>query len=113
MKQYAGKPIDVMIRTPAEMARVLAGNPFPNAAPNRVVAIFLNDAPPADTLGSISGQKGEQMALGEREIYVHYGDGMADFEAENPCGEGGHGPQSQHCRQARRHGGEVNCTAVA
>src|SRR5690606_78320 len=39
---YAGKPVGVVVRTGAEMARVLAGNPFPDAKPNWTVAIFLN-----------------------------------------------------------------------
>ena len=34
----------MIVRTGAQMARVLADNPFASAAPNRTVAIFL-DAP--------------------------------------------------------------------
>jgi uncharacterized protein (DUF1697 family) len=75
---YAGKPVQVMVRTGPEMADVLAANPFPQAAPNRTVAIFLDHAPPADTRATLSGQKNEEVMLGKREIYVHYGEGMAD-----------------------------------
>jgi uncharacterized protein (DUF1697 family) len=39
---YAGKPVGVLVRTAAEIAEVLAKNPFPRAAPNRTVAIFLD-----------------------------------------------------------------------
>jgi uncharacterized protein (DUF1697 family) len=60
------------------MAGVLAANPFADQAGNRVVAIFLNAAPPADALHEVSGLRDERIALGRREIYVHYGDGMAD-----------------------------------
>lgn len=74
--QYAGKPVQVMVRTAPELVEVLAGNPFPQAAPNRTVAIFLDSAPPADTLENLSGQKDEEVELGKREIYVHYGEGM-------------------------------------
>ena len=74
--QYAGKPVQVMVRTAPELAEVLAGNPFPQAAPNRTVAIFLDSAPPADTLENLSGQQDEEVELGKREIYVHYGEGM-------------------------------------
>ncbi|KZD21570.1 DUF1697 domain-containing protein [Tardiphaga robiniae] len=73
---YAGKPVGVLVRTAAEMAAVLKGNPFPKAAPNRMVAIFLDRALPKDVLDGVSGQKDEEMALGKREIYVHYGQGM-------------------------------------
>jgi uncharacterized protein (DUF1697 family) len=81
---YAGKPIGVIVRTVPEMAAVLAGNPFPNAAPNRVVAIFLDAAPPADALTKATGKKAEECVLGLREIYVHYGDGMADSKLKIP-----------------------------
>jgi uncharacterized protein (DUF1697 family) len=75
---YAGKPVGVLLRTAAEIAAVLAANPFADEAPNRVVAIFLEAAPPADVLDHVTGRKAERMALGKREIYVHYGDGMAN-----------------------------------
>src|SRR4051812_28485592 len=45
LEAYAGKPVGLHIRPPAEMTAILAANPFPKAAPNRTVAIFL-DAPP-------------------------------------------------------------------
>ena len=47
LEHYAGKPVGVLVRTGAELASVLAANPFPKAAPNRTVAIFLDKAPPA------------------------------------------------------------------
>jgi uncharacterized protein (DUF1697 family) len=75
---HAGRPVGVLVREAAQMAEVLAANPFPKAAPNRTVAIFLDEAPDAQALDDVTGQNGEEMALGEREIYVHYGDGMAD-----------------------------------
>jgi uncharacterized protein (DUF1697 family) len=77
LEVYAGKPVGVCVRSAAEMAQVLADNPFPKAEPNRVMAVFLDRAPPADALAGIRGQRDEQIALGRREIYIHYGDGMA------------------------------------
>src|SRR5690349_16831475 len=53
LKAYADKPVDVVVRTAAEMEAVLKANPFPKAAPNRTVAIFLNEPPPADALKTI------------------------------------------------------------
>jgi uncharacterized protein (DUF1697 family) len=64
---------------------VLAANPFPEAAPNRTVAIFLDAPPPRDALDSISGQRDEELALGAREIYVRYGDGMAGSKLKIPA----------------------------
>ncbi|GAB3791127.1 DUF1697 domain-containing protein [Dyella agri] len=86
---YAGKPVGVLVRTAAEMAAVLAANPFPDAPGNRVVAIFLDSPPPADALEHASGCKHELLALGRREIYVHYGDGMADSRLRIPAAKAG------------------------
>jgi len=78
LHDYAGKPVGVLLRTAAEMAQVLADNPFAEAPGNRVVAIFLDAPPPANALDDVKHQKLERLACGTREIYVHYGDGMAD-----------------------------------
>ncbi len=81
---YAGKPVKVMLRSAEEMAAVLRGNPFPAGAPNRIAVIFLDQAPAADTVDKLSGQRNEQVILGKREIYVHYADGMGDSRLKVP-----------------------------
>lgn len=86
---HAGKPVGVLVRTAAEMAQVLAANPFPDAAPNRTVAIFLDAPPPADALDKATGVQGEEMRLGRREIYVHYGDGMGQSKLSIPAAKAG------------------------
>jgi uncharacterized protein (DUF1697 family) len=89
LEAYAGKPLGVMVRSAAEMAQVLADNPFPKLAPNRTMAIFLDCAPPKDTLAAIRGRKDELIELGRREIYVHYGDGMAKSKLVIPAAKVG------------------------
>ena len=86
---YAGKPVGVLVRSAAEMAQVLSDNPFPKAAPNRVMALFLDSAPPADTLAGLRGQRDEQIQLGRREIYVHYGQGMGTSKLVIPAARTG------------------------
>jgi uncharacterized protein (DUF1697 family) len=73
---YAGKPVGVIVRTGAEMSRVVANNPFPDRAASQTVAIFLDLAPPLDILKDVKGQANEELRLGAREIYVHYPDGI-------------------------------------
>lgn len=85
LQDYAGKPVGAMVRSAAEMAAVLAANPFAEAPGNRTVAIFLDASPPATALHDVTGAKGERLALGRREIYVHYGDGMADSRLKIPA----------------------------
>ena len=89
LAEYAGKPVGVLLRSPVEMAAVLASNPFPDKAPNRTVVIFLDQPPPPDALDSISGLRGETLVLGSREIYVHYGSGMADSKLKIPAAKMG------------------------
>jgi uncharacterized protein (DUF1697 family) len=91
LAEYAGKPVGVLVRTAEEMAAVVAANPFPDAAPNRTLAIFLDGAPPADALEAATGIREERMALGKREIYVHYGEGMADSKLKIPAAKSGTG----------------------
>ena len=89
LHEYAGKNVGVLVRTAAEMQQVLAANPFAKMAPNRTVAYFLDKPPPADTLRAITGAVEEEVRLGKREIYVHYGDGMARSKLKIPAAEAG------------------------
>jgi uncharacterized protein (DUF1697 family) len=90
LQAYAGKPVGVLVRTAAEMAQVLADNAFPHGSGNRVVAIFLDDPPPRDALDKAVGQAaGEKTALGKREIYVWYGEGMARTKLRIPAAKAG------------------------
>jgi uncharacterized protein (DUF1697 family) len=86
---YAGKPVGVLVRSAAEMQAVLTDNPFPKAPTNRVVAVFLDSAPPADTLTAVRGQNDEAIELGRREIYIHYGEGMAKSKLVVPAAKAG------------------------
>lgn len=89
LKDYAGKPVGVIVRTAQEMANILDANPFPDARPNWTVAIFLDSPPPADTLDAIKGRKDEEVRLGRREIYVAYGPDMGSSKLKIPAAAGG------------------------
>ena len=80
-KQY-GKPFGVMVRSAAELAGVVANNPWPDRPGNRTVAIFI-DGPLS--LDGITGQRDETIELGSRHIYVDYHDGMADTRLRIPA----------------------------
>ncbi len=89
LEAHAGKAVGVMVRTADEMHAVLKHNPFPKAAGNRTVAIFLDAPPPTDTLAAVKGRKDEEIGLGAREIYVHYGEGMAQSKLVVPAAKAG------------------------
>ncbi len=86
---YAGKPVGVLVRTASELTEVLANNPFPDTLPNRTVIIFLDEPQTSDSLERITGKNGEEFRLGKREIYVHYGDGMAHSKLKIPAAKTG------------------------
>ncbi|CAN7457667.1 DUF1697 domain-containing protein [Bosea sp. LjRoot237] len=85
LQDYAGKPVGVVVRTADEMAAVHRANPFPDQPPNRVVAIFLDEPPPADALDDVRGRNDEELRLGSCEIYVAYGAGMGDSKLRIPA----------------------------
>jgi uncharacterized protein (DUF1697 family) len=88
LADYAAKPVGVLVRTAEEMAQVAADNPL-KLAPNRTMALFLDRAPPADTLATVRGRKDEKIHLGRREIYIHYGEGMAQSKLVIPAARAG------------------------
>jgi uncharacterized protein (DUF1697 family) len=89
LRNYAGKPVGVLLRTASEMQAVLKSNPFPKRAPNYTYAIFLDAPPPRDALDHATGVNGEEMRLGKREIYVHYATGMGKSKLRIPATKSG------------------------
>ncbi|HEX6740228.1 MAG TPA: DUF1697 domain-containing protein [Sphingomicrobium sp.] len=76
LTDHMGKPVEVMVRTAAEMTAVVAANPFADEPGNRVVAIFFDEPPGAGAIESAKNVADERLALGKREIYVHYPSGQ-------------------------------------
>jgi uncharacterized protein (DUF1697 family) len=89
LRDYAGKPVGVLVRTASEMAEILAANPFSSRAPNRTMTIFLDDPAPPAALDASSGKLDEEMALGRREIYIHYPNGMGRSKLRIPAARNG------------------------
>jgi uncharacterized protein (DUF1697 family) len=87
---HAGKPVGVLVRTAAEMAEILAQNPFPDAPGNRIMAIFLDEPATPAVLNGVAGRADhEEIRLGKREIYVLYGAGMGDSKLRIPAAKAG------------------------
>jgi uncharacterized protein (DUF1697 family) len=89
LKAHAGKPISVIVRIAAEMAKVVANNPFSDRAANFTVAIFLDRAPHPDALKDVTGQENEECRLSGRQIYVHYPEGMGRSKLRIPAARDG------------------------
>jgi uncharacterized protein (DUF1697 family) len=88
LKEHMSKPVGVMVRSAAEMAAIVAANPFPDAG-KQAVAIFLDDAPPSGTIAAARNRTDEEVALGKREIYVHYPSGMGRSKLRIPAANTG------------------------
>ncbi|MEL5991124.1 DUF1697 domain-containing protein [Microbacterium phosphatis] len=73
LRAYAGKPVGVMVRTAQEMSAIAGASPFPDAPGNQVTALFLDEAPGDPDTRHVAD---ERIALGTREIWVHYPSGM-------------------------------------
>ncbi len=89
LHRYAGKLVGVIVRSGGELAGVVAGNPFAAHPGNRVVALFVDAPLSTAALDAATGVGGEVMRLGERVIYIHYGDGMATSRLKIPVAVAG------------------------
>src|SRR6185503_17813471 len=45
IRDTLGRPIDVAVRTPAQLKKILAGNPYPDGNPSQVTVAFLTKPP--------------------------------------------------------------------
>lgn len=84
-----GAKVGVMLRTADELEAVLGANPFEKEAPAHTVAIFLDDAPAPGAPKDAKNVAGERIALGKREIYVHYPRGQGQSRLAIPAAADG------------------------
>lgn len=89
LEAYAGRPVPVFIRTGIELSRILDANPFPDKPGNRTMVVFLDGTPPKETLEQATGLRTEEVRLGKRELYIHYGGGMGQSKLKIPTAQSG------------------------
>ena len=89
LTDHMSAEVDVMVRTAKEMAAVTAANPFADKAANYTVAFFLDCVPAKDAPDAAKNVDGELMALGKREIYVHYTRGQGQSRLAIPAARDG------------------------
>ena len=91
LERKLGKPGRVMVRTADELEAVVARNPFPEAAPNQLTIVFLDDAPPKGALKDWKIPGRERLALHGRELFLHFPDGMGNSRLKVPFADVGTG----------------------
>ncbi len=74
-----GTRIDVTVRPADELAALLGRNPFPDGSPSQVTVAFLTNVAPAGAAERLAAvaTDAEAFELADREVWVHYGDGIA------------------------------------
>jgi uncharacterized protein (DUF1697 family) len=85
LKKHMGAEVPVMVRTASEMAAIAKANPFRREPPSKVAVIFFEEPPPKDSIEQARGIADEELALGRREIYVHYPSGMGRSKLRLPA----------------------------
>lgn len=80
LEREYGTQVDVTVRSAGELADLLGRNPFPEGSPSQVTVAFLTGPAPeglADRIAAVA-TPAEPFVVAEREVWVLYGDGIAD-----------------------------------
>lgn len=91
LEKKLGKPCAVMMRSKDELKSVVQGNPFPEAAPNQLLIVFLDEQPAKDALAAVVVPAKERLELRGRELYIHFPDGMGNSKLKVPFAKSGTG----------------------
>ena len=89
--QAMGAEHRVLVRTARELRALLDDNPFPDAPPARVLALFLDRAPSARELEVVVIPGREQLAVCGKELVIHFPDGMGKSKLRHPFQKTGTG----------------------
>ena len=78
IKDTVGRPIDVTVRTPAQLKKILAENPYPDGNPSQVTVAFLTKAPPANAQDKVAAvaTDHEPFTFAGQDVYVNYSQGI-------------------------------------
>ena len=86
-----GKPSAAILRSAEDLAAVVKRNPFPGAAPNQLLIVFLDEAPVKGALADARIPGREVMKLDGRELFIHFPDGMGSSKLRVPFAATGTG----------------------
>jgi uncharacterized protein (DUF1697 family) len=91
LTEKMGKPIGVLVRTAEELSAVIENNPFPEAAPNKLIVFFLAAPTRRGALEAIETPGGERLAAHGREVYIFYPEGQGKSKLKLPFWKTGTG----------------------
>jgi uncharacterized protein (DUF1697 family) len=80
VREAAGFDVPTVVRTAKEMAAIVAGNPYPNAAGKELHVVFMKAKAPKTALAPLdrAATNGDEytVAAGGRELYLHLPNGI-------------------------------------
>ena len=80
LERELGLTVPVLLRTPAELQRILAGNPFPDADPSSLHVGFMSRKPPAKAVRELDSARFApeevEVEVEGLELYFHLPNGM-------------------------------------
>jgi uncharacterized protein (DUF1697 family) len=78
IKKTFGRPIDVTVRTPAQLEKILAENPYPDGNPSQVTVAFVTKTPAADAKEKVTAvaKDYEPFTFSGQQVYVNYSKGI-------------------------------------
>jgi uncharacterized protein (DUF1697 family) len=78
IKDTFGRPIDVTVRTPAQLKKILAENPYPDGNPSQVTVAFLTKAPAKEAKDKVAAvaKDYEPFTIAGQQVYVNYSQGI-------------------------------------
>jgi uncharacterized protein (DUF1697 family) len=91
LAEQLGKPCGVHVRSADELRTLLEQNPFPDAAPNQVLVLLLDEKPPAALLKQVLTPDGEELRACGRHLYIHFPQGMGRSKLKIPLAKVGTG----------------------
>ena len=84
LKSKLENPVSVMIRTIEELETIIVNNPFPSANPSQIGVLFLEQIVDKSIVQDFSKKETEEIVAGNREIYIHYPNGMGQSKLKFP-----------------------------
>lgn len=84
ISENLGKDIKVIIRSACDLQQMLAKNPFPEAVGSKVGVFLMNESIEPNIRTEFVIVSREQVELGNREVYVHYSEGIGRSKLKWP-----------------------------
>jgi len=86
LKKSLQNPVAVMVRTIEDLESILSNNPFPGANPSQVGVLLVGKKIEPEIVNDFSGKDTEEIVAGDREIFIHYPNGMGKSKLKFPKG---------------------------